>query len=155
VSAITLLGGRDHGVSLVDRVATLAAVAERLPAGDRAAAFAGAERGGLQGRGLGGVEPTSTAPVLPDWFTDLMRAEHKEELAPLGARVVALGHTMGGDVSGAAHLWAPHGPIVARIELGDGTRFDVETREGWSPLAALAQLAPVLLVVGLGLAGLA
>ena len=155
VLALTLLGGGDLGVSFVDRVATLAAVAERLPPGDRAAAFAGAERGGFQVRDLGSVEPTSAVPVFPDWFTDRMRAELQRELVPLGARVVALGHTMGRDVAGAAHLWAPHGPILARIELGDGARFDVETRDGWSPLAALTRLAPVLLVVGLGLAGLA
>jgi signal transduction histidine kinase len=153
VLAFTLLGGGDLGVSFVDRVATLAAVAERLAPEDRAAVFAGDERGGFQVRDLGSVEPNSAMPVFPDWFTDRMQAELQRELAPLGARVVALGHTMGGE--GAAQLWAPHGPILARIELADGARLDVETREGWSPLAALTRLAPVLLVVGLGLAGLA
>jgi signal transduction histidine kinase len=154
VSAITLLGG-EPTVSLVDRVATLAAVAEGLPPRDRPVAFAGAEQVGLRVRDLGDVTPTAAPPVFADWFTDRMWAELQRELTPLGVRVVALGHTMGGDTGGAAHLWAPHGPVLARIELPDGARFDVETRDGWSPLAALGRMIPGLLVVGLGLAGLA
>ena len=155
VSAVTLLGGGEPEVSLVDRVAIRVVVAKGLPPRDRAAAFAGAERAGISVRDLSDVAPTAAPPVFADWWTGGMQAALQRELEPLGARVVALGHTMSGDAAGAAHLWAPHGPILARIELGDGARFDVETRDSWSPLEALGRIAPVLLVVGLGLAGLA
>src|SRR5262249_31586877 len=82
VSAITLLGGGEPTVSLVDRVATLAAVAEGLPPRERAVAFAGAEQVGLRVRDLGDVTPTVAPPVFADWFTDRMWAELQRELTP-------------------------------------------------------------------------
>jgi hypothetical protein len=44
--------------------------------------------------------------------------------------VLALGHTMGGSAAGAAHLWSPHGPILVRVALADGTRLDIVTKGG-------------------------
>jgi signal transduction histidine kinase len=62
---------------------------------------------------------------------------------------------MGGSAAGAAHLWSPHGPILVRVALADGTRLDIVTKGGWFPMQAIGQIVPVLLVVGIGLTALA
>jgi len=95
VGTLTMGGGQ---ASLGDRVATLVAVAEAAPAAARPAVYAGAERAGLSIRDVAGTE--ASPPVLPDWFTDRLGERLASELAPLGARVLTVGHTVG---AGGAH----------------------------------------------------
>ena len=142
VGTITMGGGQ---ASLVDRVVTLVAVAEATPAAARPAVYAGVERAGLSIRDLTGTD--ANPAVSPDWFTDRLRGRLARELPPLGARVLAIGHT--------AEAGASWGPILVWIELSDGARLQVVVRERWSPLELVGRLAPVLLAVGIGLTGLA
>ena len=142
VGTITMGGGQ---ASLADRVVTLVAVAEATPAAARPAVYAGVARADLSVRDLTG---TGASPaVSPDWFTDGLRGRLARELPPLGARVLAVGHT--------ADAGASWGPILVWIELSDGTRLQVTVGGRWSPLELVGRLAPVLLVVGIGLTGLA
>lgn len=148
VGTATMGGGQ---ASLVDRVATLVAVAEAAPAAARPAVYAGAERAGLSIRDVAGTE--ASPPVLPDWFTDRLAERLASELAPLGARVLTVGHTVG--AGGRTQVWASRGPILVRVALSDGTQLHVVARGRWSPLELMSRLAPILFVIGIGLTGLA
>ena len=142
VGTFTMGGGQ---ASLADRVITLVAIAEATPAAARPAVYAGVERADLSVRDLTG---TGASPaVSPDWFTDGVRGRLARELPPLGARVLAVGHRADADASG--------GPILVWIELSDGARLQVTVGGRWSHLELVGRLAPVLLVVGVGLTGLA
>jgi signal transduction histidine kinase len=154
IAALTLMRApqADRTEGLLGRVATVVAIAQEVPSEARPAIYAATTRSGLTVTPLGSSEPTA---LFPDWWTDRMERQLARELEPLGATVLALGHTMGGSASGAAHLWAPHGPVLARIALADGTRLDVVTKGGWFPMQAIAQIVPALLVLGIGLTGLA
>lgn len=150
VGTVTMGGGQ---ASLADRVATLAAVAEAAPASARPAVYAGAGRAGLSIRVVTGTE--ASPAVSPDWFTDRLGERLAQELAPLGARVLAIGHRVGTGAGGAAHVWSSWAPILVWVELSDGTRLQVVARGRWSPPELMARLAPILLVIGIGLTGLA
>lgn len=142
VGTITMGGGQ---ASLADRVITLVAIAEATPAAGRPAVYAGVERADLSVRDVSG---TGASPaVSPDWFTDGVRGRLARDLPPLGARVLAVGHR-----TDAGASW---GPILVWIELSDGTRLQVTVGGRWSHLELVGRLAPVLLVVGIGLVGLA
>ena len=148
VGTVTMGGGQ---ASLVGRVATLVAVGEATPAAARPAVYAGAERAGVSIRDVAGTE--ASPPVLPDWFTDRLGERLASELAPLGARVLTVGHTVG--AGGRTHVWASRGPILIRVELSDGTQLHMVARGRWSPLELMSRLAPILFVIGIGLTGLA
>ena len=90
VGTMTMGGGQ---ASLADRVATVVAVAETAPASARPAVYAGAGRVGLSIRDVARTE--ATPAVSPDWFTDRLGERLARDLAPLGARVLAIGHTVG------------------------------------------------------------
>jgi signal transduction histidine kinase len=142
VGEISMGGGQ---ASVVDRVVTLVAVAEATPDAARPAVYASVERAGLSIRDLAGTD--ASPAVFPDWFTDRLRGRLARELPRLGARVLAIGHM--------ADTGAAWGPILVRVELSDGARLQVVVRERWSPLGLVRRLAPILLVIGLGLTGLA
>jgi signal transduction histidine kinase len=150
VGTMTMGGGQ---ASLADRVATVVAVAETAPASARPAVYAGAGRVGLSIRDVARTE--ATPAVSPDWFTDRLGERLARDLAPLGARVLAIGHTVGTGAEWPAHVWSPWAPILVWVELSDGTRLHVVARGRWSPLELLGRLTPILLVIGIGLTGLA
>jgi len=123
VGTVTMGAGQ---ANLVDRVATLVAVAEAAPAAARPTVYAGAERAGLSIRNVAGTE--AGPPVLPDWFTDRLAERLASELAPLGARVLTVGHTVG--AGRRTQVWASRRPILVRVELSDGTQLHWSRVEG-------------------------
>ncbi|MGH7334369.1 MAG: ATP-binding protein, partial [Candidatus Rokuibacteriota bacterium] len=132
---------------------TLVAVAEATHAAARPALYAGVERAGLSIRNLAG---TAASPaVSPDWFTDRLRSRLARELPPLGARVLAIGHIAGTGASWPRQSWPSWEPILVWVELSDETRLQVVARGRWSPLELVGRLVPILLVIGIGLTGLA
>lgn len=150
VGAISMGGGQ---ASLADRLVTLVAVAEAAPVAARPAVYAGVERAGLSARTLAG---TDTRPaVSPDWFTDRLGERLARELPPLGARVLAIGHMGGNGAGWPSHFSLSWEPILVWIELSDGTRLQVLARGRWSALEVVGRLTPILLVIGIGLTGLA
>jgi signal transduction histidine kinase len=154
IALLTLIGPsrEERTEDLLGRVATLVAIAHEAPPEARPAIYAAATRSGLTVSPLGKSEPMA---LFPDWWTARLQRQLARELEPLGAAVLALGHTMGGSAAGPAHLWSPHGPILVRVALGDGSRLDIVTRAGWLPLQAIGQIVPALLVVGIGVTALA
>jgi signal transduction histidine kinase len=150
VGTVTMGAGQ---ASLVDRVATLVAVAEAVPAAARPTVYAGAERAGLSIRDVAGTE--AGPAVLPDWFTDRLGERLARELAPLGARVLAIGHTVGTGARERTRVWTSWEPILVRVELSDGTRLHMVAHGRWSPFELMRRLAPILFVIGIGLTGLA
>ncbi|HEU0202340.1 MAG TPA: ATP-binding protein [Burkholderiaceae bacterium] len=153
VASLTLIrpAGSDGTEDLVGRIGTLVAVSQQAPPPARPAIHAAAAQTGLSVAPL----PADADEIFPDWWTQGLQRQLVRELQPLGATVLALGHTRSGATAGAAHLGAPHGPILARVALSDGTRLEIVTQGGWSALHALAQIVPTLVVVGLGLTALA
>jgi signal transduction histidine kinase len=141
----------DGTEDLVGRIATLVTIAQQAPVATRPAIYAAVARSGLT------VSPmqSEAVAIFPDWWTQALARQLARELEPLGAAVLALGHTMSGSTDSAAHLAAPHGPIFMRVALADGTRLEIVTKGGWFPLQAIGQIVPVLLVVGIGLTALA
>lgn len=154
IAALTLIGASraDGTEDFLGRVATLVAIAQEAPRETRPAIYAATARSGLTVSALGESEP---AALFPDWWTDRLGRQLARELDPLGAAVLALGHTLGGSAAGAAHLWSPHGPVLVRVALADGTRLDIVTKGGWFPMQTIAHLVPPLLAVGIGLTALA
>lgn len=154
VASFTLIvpAGANGSEDFVGRVGTLVAIAQQSPEEARPGVYAAAARSGLTVSPLGTEVPDD---VFPDWWTQGLERQLVRELRPLGASVLGLGHTMGGSTGGATHLGAPHGPIRVRVALADSTRLDIVTRGGWSPLQAIGQIVPTLMVVGIGLTLLA
>ena len=154
IASLTLIGASraDGTQDLLGRVATLVAIAQEAPAEARPAIYAATARSGLAVSPLGHIEPVA---LFPDLWTRSLERQLARELEPLGAAVLALGHTMGGSAASAAHLWSPHGPILVRVALADGTRLDIMTKGGWFPMQAIGQIVPALLVIGIGLTALA
>lgn len=154
VASLTLIrpSGADGTEDLVGRVGTLVAIAQQVPTETRPAIYTAAARSGLTIVSLGRNEPSA---VFPDWWTQGLERQLARELQPLRATVLALGHTISGSTEGAAHLGTPHGPILVRVALADGTRLEIATQGGWSPLLAVGQIVPALVVVGIGLTVLA
>jgi len=154
IASLTLIGAAraDGTGDLLGRVTTLVAIAQEAPTEARPAIYAATTRSGLTVSPLGKTDP---APLFPDWWTRRLERQLARELEPLGAAVLALGHTMGGSAASAAHLWSPHGPILVRVALADGTRLDIVTKGGWLPMQAIGQIVPALLAVGIGLTALA
>ncbi|MGD9883192.1 MAG: ATP-binding protein [Reyranella sp.] len=153
--AVALLRAAPPGVDgtedLVGRVGTLVAIAQQAPVAVRPTIYAAAARSGLAVFTL----QDKVDPTFPDWWTEGLARQLARELEPIGAAVLALGHTMSGSAERAAHLASPHGPIVVRVALADGTRLEIVTRGGWFPLQAIGQIVPALVVAGIGLTALA
>lgn len=139
----------DGSEDFLGRVVTFVAIAQEAPGEARPAVYAATARSGLT------VSPSAKTELFPDMRTEAFERQLARELEPLGATVLAIGHTMGGSAAGAAHLWSPHGPVLARVALADGTRLDIVTKGGWFPLQAIGHIVPALVVVGFGLTVLA
>jgi signal transduction histidine kinase len=151
--SITVLFSGPGRESHINRVVTLAAVADSLPPVARAALFDAALEAGLVLRVLNQAE--AAPPLSPDWFTERVRGQLAQELGPRAIRVLEVGHPESSDTGWPRRLWSSHGPTVARLELREGTRLEVHTHAPWSPGLLVAHIGLPVLVVGVGLTVLA
>jgi signal transduction histidine kinase len=139
--------GGVQGSDFAGRVATIAATASRLPSNSRHVVADVASRMGLKLD----LSPSRHIDVESDTYLDRMRTQLEHELTPLGIRVLDVGHA----TDAANDFWVHRGDIVVRMALADDTVLLFRYPGHWSLGELIAQLAPILLVLGGGLAVIA
>lgn len=140
----------EWGGGFAGGVIAFAAAAQRLPPRARPQLIAAAHDIGAVIRPVDGVQDQV---IDADGFTRGIARQLRQTLAPLGVKTLAVGHLR--PVDAGRHWWSPHGPIVARIALRGGARFDVIRPGSWSPWRLVTDVGPLLLVLGFGLTALA
>ncbi len=154
VSSLTLLDSSAprRNARLLERIVTVAAIVNGVPAAVRPEVLSAIDHQGLEVRW---TRHGADVALARDWGSARLERRLRLILGRLGVGPVFVGHARGpsrGDDRGPV---ARTGALLVRVQLADGTWLGLAASREWHDPAWLIRIGLILVIVGLGVTGLA